>query len=116
MAQRPLPHFPIWPYGLAMAAAVALSLGALLFDPSRRLWLILAPCWAGVIVAVSVGVHDRRLVRRVRAARGRLCVRCHYTLAGLPAPGACPECGEPYPEDGHASRWVEFGALMRSET
>ncbi len=64
----------------------------------RTGWLV----WvvAGLVLLTPIGLWmalvvtwERRLVRRLRLAGYRLCLRCGYSLQGREATIACPECG-----------------------
>jgi hypothetical protein len=60
---------------------------------------------SSLLAVIGMWWCRRGLRARLRRADGRLCVYCRYTLKDLPSPGICPECGNAFPIDGHASRW-----------
>ncbi len=43
--------------------------------------------------------------------RGAICRHCRYCLKGLPAAGACPECGREYDLAKTAAAWFEYYAV-----
>lgn len=62
--------------------------------------------------AIALGVQFQRRPRsKVVGVAGRVCIHCKYLLVDLRAPGVCPECGRPFPDDAHASVWREAGVL-----
>ena len=60
-----------------------------------------------IVLAMGLSWSSARQRRRhaVLFAEGRICPKCHYGLIGLPAAGACPECGEHYSPDSLRSAW-----------
>ena len=74
------------------------------------------PVYVVIGIAVElVTLRIGRVVRRLRGARGCLCITCQYDLRSLPAPGTCPECGQAFPADRFASAWVSAGAIDAEE-
>ena len=63
-------------------------------DP-RAFMLMIAMTLANVVNIINP-ITFRRLKRRVRERRGRLCTACLFPLEGLGDAGTCPECGTDY--------------------
>jgi len=85
----------------------ALMLASMALGSALSHWWVLATQIILTAVMMTLQVrHARRLRSKIVAAAGRVCIHCSYTLASLPAPGVCPECGRAYPEDGYAAVWV----------
>ncbi|MFN0012708.1 MAG: hypothetical protein ACKVS8_13810 [Phycisphaerales bacterium] len=116
MPRHPLPNIQRWLQWIVPGAFGLGIIGELVTPAAWKPWVLFTALGMGIGIVVIGAAESTRLTSRVRIARGRVCVKCHYTLAGLPAPGTCPECGEPFPEDGHAARWVEVGLLTKSQT
>ena len=85
-----------WPF--------AISFGGMLLAAGPWGWHHRAgwPTWAvaALVVLASIGVWlalvvtwEHRLVRRLRRAGYRLCLRCGYSLQGREGTITCPECG-----------------------
>ncbi len=73
--------------------------------------LVLAISVARSLARVAAWIRYRRWRHRAKGARAvayRMCVRCWYSLAGSPAGGVCPECGEPYTPEDLRERWQVF--------
>ena len=63
---------------------------------------------AMVLVGFSVWrLRNARLRRRLRLARGCVCVRCAYVLDRLGASGTCPECGLPFDRERTIRAWID---------
>jgi hypothetical protein len=63
-------------------------------DQFGTVTLFLVPLWLPTLVfAVPAAWMWRVDVKRRRAAREGCCATCGYSLAGLSAGAACPECG-----------------------
>jgi len=79
----------------------------MVFGSADTAWLFeITTIFLMAVVLVVEVRRARHLRSKVVAAAGRVCIHCSYTLADLPAPGICPECGREYPEDGHAAAWL----------
>ena len=63
------------------------------------------------VALTIIGLRHRALRRRLISAQGRVCIHCRYALTDLPSPGICPECGQAFPADGHASVWKSLDML-----
>jgi hypothetical protein len=80
-----------------------------LFHPSSQ-----AMFWSGrlrptlsVLVSLVLWAWStRRLRRRLAVARGCVCVRCGYVVAGLGPTGNCPECGLRFDRDRTVQAWI----------
>ncbi len=116
MPKRPVLAFTVLPLVVVYAPLIAAMACLFTLPAPWKWWTCVGALVVGVSVFLMWAQSRRRVIARIRVARGRVCIRCYYSLAGLPSPGTCPECGVPFPEDGHAERWVEVGVLMKSET
>lgn len=69
-------------------------------------WLLGSQIAVVAVMAVFQIQHSRRLRSKLRAAERKVCIHCLYSLANLPTPGVCPECGRDFPEDAYATAWL----------
>ncbi len=52
------------------------------------------PLWVPLLAVMTLSIPLwRNYVRARRSARAGKCPKCNYSLTGLPAGSACPECG-----------------------
>lgn len=76
-------------------------------------WSLLAVGGTGIalhLVSVMLIIHfGRAMHKRLRMAKGRLCIRCCYSLEGQNAQGRCPECGEPFVISDTIAQWKREG-------
>ena len=72
----------------------------------RLTWLslVVQSALAGAGLGICI-VKSRRIVRAVRVAGGRLCLRCGFDVSGLPTEGVCPECGVAYSHGESIRKW-----------
>lgn len=67
-----------------------------------------------MLLAIGWGVrHLRRRKKCLIAAKYLLCPRCVFPLTGLPAKGACPECGTAYEQDQVRRSWLRAYPLRK---
>ena len=60
-----------------------------------RPWEMTIPIWMPLLVlAIPAMILWQRHFRYRRTVRINNCPECHYSLTGLPAGSACPECGK----------------------
>jgi hypothetical protein len=100
---------------------VALMVVILLFWALRSSQVSYAQrdAWADYIFEAGMGLflgllaadrlYRRHWTRRIRAAAGRCCVRCGYTLPPSPQDaGVCPECGRPWQIEETLAYWERW--------
>lgn len=106
-------HIGLWP-ALAPPAIFAAAIVAFAWarSPSTAWMFVVSDIVLTAIVVVFQVRRTRRLRDKVVEAEKRVCVHCLYSLADLPAPGVCPECGREYPEDAYAAAWVRAWPQM----
>ncbi|CAG0995517.1 hypothetical protein PHYC_02536 [Phycisphaerales bacterium] len=66
---------------------------------------IAVPGSASGVVAWWFGVSLEKTQRRARGLGGKMCWGCGYSLEGIAADGACPECGRAYTHSELRDRW-----------
>jgi len=91
---------------------IGVVLGAIpLWATTRVLWpapLFLS--WGLFLGGFAAGFgilrwEHARMVRKLHEADYRLCLRCHYLLAGHGESGVCPECGTAFTMKALRGRW-----------
>jgi hypothetical protein len=92
---------PNWmlPVGIVMIGAATIAYSTLRLPGVGFVMLVVSIFGAGLVLEA----RRRRFRRWLERMDGLVCLRCHYPLGGLPSPGVCPECREPY----------EHGSLQR---
>jgi hypothetical protein len=96
--------FGAWPTMIAIAQLPVLIIALILLPPPSD-WIVVVFVSNAALGLLCLAWIRRRLQIQLRAANGRLCVDCRYSLKDLPSPGICPKCGEGFPLDGYASPW-----------
>lgn len=96
---------------LACIAAGPLVIVVSKFGKDRLLnkWVyvlaVAIPGSASGVVAWWFGSALEKAHRRAKELNGRMCWRCGYSLEGIAADGACPECGRSYTRSELQERW-----------
>lgn len=87
------------PFASTESFYIAINNEGLRFLPDWRLaawrdWSVAVPLWLPFVATLALAAREWRLPARRRPRPGA-CAACGYSLAGLEAPAACPECGAP---------------------
>ena len=106
---------PLAPPILFFGWVLGSAFGLFKFQPSLYLPAILVASVAGPLSIVWSTHWKLRFARRLVEARGRVCFRCGYDLAGLGDAGQCPECGVPYLVESLREQWVASGLCAREQ-
>lgn len=103
----------LWPVVAPPALFAAVMVAFAMSRSASTAWLfVISYLIVTAVVVVFQLRHTRRLRAKVVEADKRVCVHCLYSLADLPAPGVCPECGRDYPADAYAAAWVRAWPQM----
>lgn len=93
--------------GWVLAVDVVLVVAACILTFVIKVPFVFVPAVVILVLftAVATAAQRRRFLRLLEEHQGLICLRCHYPLSGLPSPGVCPECREPFEAGSLARIW-----------